>query len=474
MKKFFKNINAVRIISIAAVIALSVGSFAGCGKKVSDKDEQGRTVITIGNYPTMEGDARDAWDAKWQKFEADNPDVKITPDMWEFDLKTFYAKEAGGRLPNLFKSHFTEIGQYMDIECVADITDVLKKRGYEGKFNPQILDIVSDDEGRIYAFPVATYILGLLINTDMFEAAGLMEADGTPKQPKDWYELADFAVKIKEKTGKPGFVFPSANNQGGWMFTCVAWSFGAEFMKQDENGQWKATFNSPEAAEALQYIKDLKWKYDVLPANTLIDATEYYKTFGVGGAAMMMASGTGTKQFVRYGLDPNSIGAIALPAGPKRHVTLMGGDLYALSKESTEDQIDAAIRWLETTYNHEATEDFKTNKIVELEKAVSDKQVVGIKALKPWSGETESIQLENSMLEKYANINLNHVKLYNDFVENCTADIQPEEPVCAQQLYEVLDGCIQEVLSNKDADCVAVLEKANSDFQTDYLDDIAY
>ena len=46
-------------------------------------------------------------------------------------------------------------------------------------------------------------------------------------------------------------------------------------MKKGDDGKWKATFNSPEAANALQYIKDLKWKYDVLPTNTLVNGVDY-------------------------------------------------------------------------------------------------------------------------------------------------------------------------------------------------------
>lgn len=44
-------------------------------------------------------------------------------------------------------------------------------------------------------------------NVDLMEQAGLMDADGTPKQPKDWSEVAEFAVQIKEATGKPGIAF---------------------------------------------------------------------------------------------------------------------------------------------------------------------------------------------------------------------------------------------------------------------------
>lgn len=473
MSKFKFKTGLIKKVAILSAIALFTATFTGCNKEVSDTSEDGRTVISIGNYPDKDGDEKDAWDARWQKFEQDNPDVKVEPDKWVYDVKTFYSKEAGGKLPNLFVSHFTEIGQYMDIECVADLTDVLKARGYEGMIEPKILNVVSDDEGRIFAVPTSTYVFGMMVNTDMFEAAGLMEADGTPKQPKDWEEVRDFAVKIKEATGKPGIIFPTAANVGGWIFTNIAWSYGTEFMKQDENGKWLATFNTPETAEALQYVKDLKWKYDVLPANTLIDYAEYFKTFATNNAAMIVCSGSAGSQFVKYDMDPNTIGVIAMPKGPKRHVTLLGGELYALSKDSTPKQQDAAIRWLETMFNYKATDDFKANKKAELEQAKKDNKIIGVKPIKPWSGDAESVKFEYELIDEYINVNPNHVKLYNDFVENCPADIQQEEPICAQQLYSVLDGCIQEVLNNKDADCTELLEKANSDFQINYLDTMA-
>ena len=85
-----------------------------------------------------------------------------------------------------------------------------------------------------------------------------------------------------------------------------------------------------------------------------------------------------------------------------------------------------------------------------------------------WSDNAESVKYLNEQIDKYANSNPNHVKLYNDFV-NSDVEIQAEEPICAQELYGILDSCIQEVLTNKDADCAALLEKANSDFQKDYL-----
>ena len=37
-------------------------------------------------------------------------------------------------------------------------------------------------------------------------------------------------------------------------------------------------------------------------------------------------------------------------------------------------------------------------------------------------------------------------------------------------LYALLDACIQEVLTNENADCAALIQKAASDFQQNYLE----
>lgn len=453
--------------------AMAAGAASGCSGQGGDKDAQGRTTISVGNWPSKEGTELDTFNARKAAFEENNPDVVVEPDTWAFELKTFYAKAAGGQLPTVYLTHYTEMPQIMEAGYSADITDALSSRGYDGKFNQKILDVVSKD-GRVYAFPYEAYILGLACNTELMEAAGLMEEDGTPKQPKDWYELADFAVKIKEATGKAGFVFPSSGNNGGWIFMPVAWSFGVDFMEQDENGAWKATFNTPEAAEALQYIKDLKWKYDVLPSNTLIDGTEYYKTFATGNAGILIAAGDIPRRLTQYGMQPDQVGMMAMPEGPQRYVTLLGGNVYCVSNEATEEQIDASLRWIETTSSYNATDDYKTNTDKDINTKLEEGQLIGIKSMSPWSEQAESLTYLNNLIDEKANSNPNHVKLYNEFVENCPAEIQAEEPVCAQELYGILDSCIQEVMTDENADCAAILEKANSDFQQNYLDNLDF
>ena len=468
-----KNLFA-KITAFALSAVMSVTLLSGCGNNVTDKDEQGRTIISVGGWPTKEGKEKENIEAKKARFEEANKDFVIEPDSWIFDRKSFYAKAAAGKLPVLYDCGFTEVPQVIAAGYSADLTDELKKQGLYDKINKDVLELVSKD-GKVYAFPYAAYIFGIAYNVDDFQAAGLMNADGTPQQPKTWDELAQFAVKLKQATGRPGFVFPTANNNGGWQFTQIAWSYGANFMEKGSDGKWKAVFNSPEAAEALQWIKDLKWKYDVLPANTLIDHTELYKTFGTRGASMVIGAGDTPGKIVSYDMKPNSIGMMATPAGPKKWVTLMGGSVYALSNKASEKQIEGALKWLQMTNTPDASDEYKTNTEQSFQERAEKGFLVGVKSMSQWNTESSALKFRDEMIDKYANADTAHVKLYNDFVQDLGGcELRPEEPVCAQELYGILDNCIQEVLTNKDADPKTLLEKANSDFQKNYLDNLDY
>lgn len=454
------------IIALLTAVGLMAGCVSGCGKK----DE--KTSISIGGWPTKAGTDLDNYEKNKSNYEQLYSNVSIVPDTWAFDLQTFYPKAEAGLLPNIFYSYLTELPKIINGEYAADITDALKENGYKDAFNEKVLNTVSKD-GKIYAFPWAAYVLGLGYNTELFEKAGLMNADGTPKQPKNWDEVVDFAVKIKAATGKPGIIFPTSNNFGGWIFTPFAWSYGVEFMKQDSNGKWKATFNSDNAVKALEYIKDLKWKYGVLAENMLVDGEEYYKSFATGDAGMLIAAGDLPNYVSQYEMSPDKVGMMAMPAGPSRHVTLLGGAADIISSKSSKKQVDACIKWFDVAGKGNKLTDSSKESIEKNIKSSIDKgQLIGVKSMQVWSGNSEIVEYTNSLIDKYANSQPNHVKLYNDFVNDKNVEVQVEEPVCAQDLYGILDNCIQEVLINENADCKEIIAKANDSFQRNYLDNI--
>jgi len=89
MNSIFIPNRAIKLIVLWTVI-LAVVLLGGCGKTArKDKDEQGRTIISVGNWPPNEGKALDQWNARKDAFEKANPDVVVIPDPWRFDIKTF-------------------------------------------------------------------------------------------------------------------------------------------------------------------------------------------------------------------------------------------------------------------------------------------------------------------------------------------------------------------------------------------------
>ncbi len=483
VKMFMKRI-ACAAIAVSTVASMSV--LTGCSKKENEDNSSSQTIqtsqstqasqenlsdepitISIGNWPLEDPELAKMNERK-EKFEAENQNVEIIPDTWTFDLQTFYPKAAAGLLPNVFTAFYTEIANLINTGYVADITETMKEMGIYDMMNPVVRDIAMKD-GSLYAIPNDSYATGIAVNMDMLKEAGYIEADGTPHQPKDWYELAEMAQKIKAVTGKPGFVMPTAQNSGGWIFTQIAWDFGVDFMEKQDD-KWVATFNTDECADALQYVKDLKWKYDVLPADVIVTGIDYTEIFATGGAAMTIGVGAGTAQVVlSYDMNKDSLGFMAIPAGPKGRYALMGGTLTCISSKSDKEQQKAILKWLNLTGLTDAQKESWTST---KEKLKDMGMQIGAKSLASFTGDNPRQKFFDDWTEANINVNPANFKLYNDSLGDSSVQLRAEEPRCVQDLYGILDGCIQKVLQDENADCKALLEEACRNFQEQYLDDL--
>ena len=457
-----KNLKGLTLVLCTSMLLAAV---PGCTKK---PNTDGKIQLSVGSWPDKTGDPNGyaAREELIAEFNKKYPDIEIVPDTYAFSADTFYAKAEGETLPILYEVPYTEAEKIIKFGYASDLTDAFKEAGFYDNINDFVMDKISSD-GKVYLIPNTVYTLGLAMNMDMLKQAGYVDEDETPKAPKTFDDLTEMAVKIKEATGKPGFLFPTTNNAGGWYFTALAWNFGAKFMEQTD-GKWEAKFDSEECVNALQWLKDMKWKYNVMPENTLINSSDLMQTFGSGNAAMCISSPAFVSMFKNYGMEKDNIGYANMPAGPERNVTLMGGSYFALSNTASKEQIDAAFKWIEfngTTMN--LTDEIKDNIKKTYKATADDGNIVGIKDINIWSDNTPFTSYKNQIIDEFANINMNHVKLYN---EKGNIEFQGEEPVCAQDLYAALDACIQEVLTNENADCKAVLQKANADFQKNSLD----
>ena len=439
-------------------------------KESKKADATGKeVVITVGDFfanPDKDPERYAKQMEIKKSFEESHPGVIVEDAKWGFDVQSFMAKAEGNTLPTTYYVPLTETRNIMELGYAADLTKEYKERGLYENTTDFILENISKD-GKIYFLPSELNDMGLFVNLDLYAQAGYVEEDGTPYQPKTWEEMAEIAVKIKEKTGKTGFIFPTTNNYGGWRFMPIAWSYGVVFEKE-QAGKWVASFDSPEAVKALSFIKDLKWKYDVLPNNTLVDGNEVITQMSTEQCAMTISESSQANYMVRSGLSPEKVGMLQLPAGPAKHISLVSGGLRIVDRNSTPEQIKAACDWWE--YNGVScnlTDEIKANllKKVETDKS-SNSAVIGLENPSPWKSNSPLVEYRKKLYEEYGNVNLNHIKLYN----KKDLQLQTEEPIDAQALYAVLDSCIQEVLTNPNADPETLLKNAASDFQKNNLD----
>lgn len=439
----------------------------GCGTKKDD----GKIKVEIGNWAAETADPAvlEKLDKEVAEFEKLHPDIEIKGNAFGYDTKTFNVMASSGQLPETLDTFFTEMDQIIKSGYAADVTDALKENGLFDQLNPDVLEIAADKNGRVFGFPKEAYAIGLVINKKLFKEAGLVEANGTPKIPQTYAELAEYSKIIKEKTGKAGFVLPTTENGGGWVFMNIAWSKGVEFEEQQSDGSWKAVFDTPQFKEAIQYVKDLKWKYDALPDNKVINIEEQRKIFGIGQAAMTLASPDIVNTLVsKYGMNKDDVYFARVPGDSAGRYAQMGGAITIFSAANTDKQHDAAIKWLmfkgRTPVIDKDTEAMLRSNF---ETAISDGGVVFPKEFfTVWLSEERNKKYEEIAAE-YANVDMAN---YEDYAGFKDVTLRPEESACCQQLYAVLDGVIQAVITDKDANIDSLTKTAVNDFQKNHLD----
>ncbi len=485
-----------KLLSMLLCTALTVGMLAGCGsqaaapaeglsasattaseeKEKTDTDEAAKAEtasgdeqieITLGIWPedTLTDDIA-MHEGFVEKMKELHPNVTCTPAYYKYATDTFMPMVEAGNVPTIFETWFTEPQKLIKADAVADITDELEARGWLDKMNPSIRELLSDENGRVYGLPRDGYALGLMINVELFEEAGLVDGDGYPLYPKTWEELAEAAKTIKDKTGSAGFCLLAKDNAGGWHFSNIAWAFGANLCTDNGDGTYTANLDSDEAIAAMEYIKSLKWDYDVLTADpSSEDWGTGFTQLGTGGAAMYIGANDAVNQPTQAnGLPVDKLALCPIPAADGGQFSLMGGTPYMFSKDATEAEINAALDYLEIMGKAPvATEE----SIAGMEADAKTKVEAGCPVLPKfpcWTDE-EFLKADNKVVEELGNVDMKLYQAYYDATS--TSGLRSEEPApgTVQDMYAELTKVLQAVTTDKNADVPALMKTANDNYQ---------
>lgn len=460
---------------ICMVIFLLFSLLAGgCGKKAE------KIPITIGMWPDESLSKDIAMFTKWKEaFEAEYPEYEIIGQSYTYNPDTFVAKATSGTLPVIFQTYFTEPQKLIANGFIREITEQLKELGWYDKMDQTMRETVSKD-GAVYGVPRDGYGLGLFLNLAMLYDIGVVEKnedgtyqlygeDGTPLYPTTFDEIYEVSEMITEGFDNTyGIVILSADKNGGWQFSNMAWNFGCKAMQvQQADGTWKANLADPGAVAALEWIQKMR-QDELISPDTSLSYADWYQKIGSRQAAMAFAgSDSLSLPVVNFDFNKDDIAFVPMPSGDgESQAALFGGTPFVFASNATDEQVRGALLFLKYMGRSPETDEIAQSAMRSGYELAQAKGMPILPEIRPWVNE-DFTEMSSAMEDEFVNVNQIY---YQDFFDSIQQIRRAEEPNYCQEMYALLDNSLQAVLSNPfQANAESLLTTANGQFESNYL-----
>jgi multiple sugar transport system substrate-binding protein len=321
-----------RLLGIGALATVAVLALSGCGGSGFDEgdgdDTGGLTssddglTLLIGSSGEAETAAVEEAVAAWSAESGIDAEVQVASDLSQQLAQGF----AAGSPPDLFYLSPDAIAGYAGNGSLRAYGDEL---GNKDDFYPALVENFTVD-GEFYCAPKDFSTLALVINTDLWEAAGLTDAD----VPTTWEELSEVSAALTGD-GVTGLAFGAEYQRVG------------AFMAQAGGGLLSSDgaviADSPENVEALDYVQAGLESGDFAYA-AAIGAGWGGEAFGKQLAAMVI-EGNWIGGALRNDFPDVNYLIAELPQGPGGPGTLQYTNCWGMAADSPNQQ--AALELVE-------------------------------------------------------------------------------------------------------------------------------
>ncbi|KMY50948.1 ABC transporter substrate-binding protein [Peribacillus loiseleuriae] len=272
---------------------------SGCSRSSSNKTGGADGTITLSLFSSMNNEGeKKAFASVVAKFEEANPKIKIevnSPGDYEDMLRV---KMAANDMPDLFDTHGWSQLRYG--EYVTDLKDM----DWVANLDPALNQIIKDEQGKVYAFPLNQAKDGISYNVDVLDEYGIeppatldefMEALETVKEKSDgevtplWIPGSDKSniAQIFDEFATPLLITDQKNSYGDQLvdgtFDWNNYTLLAEKMKEmQDKGLLNEDVLTAQLQQATELIAQNKIAFTFVAGSLGPDATELNPDVKIG------------------------------------------------------------------------------------------------------------------------------------------------------------------------------------------------
>lgn len=268
-----------------------------------------------------------------QKYNQENGKDGVTIEImpWNDMFAKMVATMTAGNPLDVVLIHPADILQFVEQDALLPIMDHLAPLGLKlDDYLPQPLKWCTFN-GKLYGLPMDQHQWNIWVRTDMAEKAGL----DVKTPPKDRTGFEEWIQKLTKKEGdkvtvgglEPGYPNPwplawSAIHSNGGAYTTEDWT--------------KCIINSPESAEALEWVISIIDRYS-LKASAIAD--DFVK-----GTAAQMVNGPWNNPGLEKSMNGQNYVTYIMPSLFKKRVVPASAHNWSLPAQKDKARIDAAAR----------------------------------------------------------------------------------------------------------------------------------
>ncbi len=254
---------------IAGIAASAIAwGLLAMGHAYSGREGKRQVIKTAMNSDGLGAGHEVSWDTmEVKQFEDyarkrgwDDTELVVTRFVGEDDMTKYMAAQIAGESPDVIIASDAQICFFDDHDLIEPLDPYLEQWSdyREGKFNADMLDACRNREGKILGLPVYENSPAVFsIREDWLETLGLEAPDTFAEAREVWRA---FTFNDPDGNGEDdtyGYGLTMATKGGGHLKSLMLFLHAVRvpFFQVGEDGRYVPTFNNPEAAFVLEFIR---------------------------------------------------------------------------------------------------------------------------------------------------------------------------------------------------------------------------